>query len=326
MPVCLIAEPIHAVGVERLQAAGFTVRLASTPQLEDIESELADVDTIIVRSTLTAKAMDLAPRLSFIANHGTGTDGVDVDHANTLGIPVAVTPSTNTQSVAEHAIMLMLATSRHLVEAHAATQRGNAKFRFDVPFIALQGKALGIVGYGRVGRSVAQLASAFGMNVTFWAPLEEQAQAPGIKFSTSLESLFETSDFVTLHCPLLPETQYMINDESLEKFKHGATLINTSRGGLVEEHALAKALRSGRLRAAGLDVLEHEPMTTDSPLHDAVGLVLTPHSAGSTQDALYATAVQCADNIISAFSDVKPTHLKNDDVWINRRRLDGASI
>lgn len=323
MPVCLITQPIHPIGAERMRAAGIEVRHSTATSETERIAEVRDVDAVIVREGLSVAAIDAAPRLAVISNHGTGTDKIAVAHAHACGIPVVSTPAANVRAVAEHTMMLMLAVARGTVLADAATRRSDWQHRYNVPMHSLYGKTLGIVGFGRTGQIVAQMARAgFGMQVVVWSPRVDEAEvaAHGAARVDTLQALLAVSDVVSLHRPLRPDTQHTIDAAALAAIKPGAILVNTSRGGLVDEPALVDALRSGRLFGAGLDVYEREPLPISSPLATLPNVVLSPHQAGSTQEALADTASQCAAQIIDVLAGRQPGHMLDPLVWARRRQ------
>jgi len=322
MPICVIAQPIHPVGAALLQAAGIEVRQAASPQLACLRREIGSADAVIVRDGLPADLIDAAPRLVVIANHGSGTDKIAVTHAHAQGIPVVYTPDANVRAVAEHALTLMLAAAHQAVAADAATRRGNWRFKYERQMVSLYGKTLGIAGFGRTGRLVCEMATrGLGMSVLVWSPSAEPAQieAAGARPVATLEQLLAASDVLTLHRPLRSDTAHMLNATSLGQMKPGAIVINTSRGGLIDEAALADALRQGRLFGAGLDVFESEPLASDSALTALQNVVLTPHVAGSSQEALHATASQCAEQVIAVLAGRQPPHLLQPAMWASRR-------
>lgn len=323
-PVCLIAEPIHPVGEALLADAGLRVRHASQADLTHHPQALADVHAIIVRNALPAEAMDAAPRLAVIANHGTGTDAVDTRHALALGIPVVYTPTTNVRAVAEHALMLMLATARQAVLADAATRRGKSRAQFGRPLLSLFGKTLLVLGFGHTGQHVAGMAAGLGMRVIVWSPRTPPGviEATGASAMPDLDEALGQADVVSMHRPLRADTRHTLDARALATLKPGAIVINTSRGGLIDEQALAECLRSGHVFGAGLDVLEHEPMHEDSPLAGLSNVVLSPHVAGSTQEALHDTARACALQIIDVLAGRRPAHLVSPDGWERRRQRD----
>lgn len=321
-PVCVIAQPIHPIGAERLAAAGIEVRQAASPALDDLRAAIGEADAVIVRDRLPAELIDRAPRLAVIANHGTGTDKIDVAHAHAHGIPVVYTPDANVRAVAEHALMLMLAAAHQVVAADAATRQGDWGFKYRQPMLSLHGKTLGIVGFGRTGRLVCDMATrGLGMQALVWSPSAQPAQigAAGARQVGTLAELLQRADVVSLHRPLRNDTFHTLDAASLRHMKPTGIVVNTSRGGLIDETALADALRGGRLFAAGLDVFEHEPLPAGSALASLPNVVLTPHVAGSSQEALRATASQCAGQIIDVLAGRCPDHLVSPPVWPNRR-------
>lgn len=322
MPTCVIAQPVHPVGPQLLRAAGITVVEPAGPGLDALRQVIAGADAVLVRDQLPADLIDLAPRLSVIANHGTGTDKIAVAHADALGIPVVYTPDANVRSVAEHALMLMLVTARQAVQADAATRKGHWGFKYEQPMYSLYGKTLGVIGLGRTGRLLCEMAvPALGMQALVWSPSLPAGQAlpPGARRVDTLQELLREADVVSLHRPLRPDTRHTLDAATLACMKPGALVINTSRGGLIDEAALADALRDGRLAGAGLDVFETEPLPAGSRVAGLPNAVLTPHVAGSTQEALHATASQCAEQIIAVLAGRRPPHLVKPSVWERRR-------
>lgn len=322
MPVCLITQPIHPIGAERLRAAGFEVRPGQAGDEAACIREVACADAVIVREGLTAAVIDAAPRLAVICNHGTGTDKIAVAHAHELGIPVVSTPDANIGAVAEHTLMLMLAVARRAPLADAATRQSDWRYRYAAPMLSLHGKTLGVIGFGRTGRLVCDMARAgLGMRVLVWSPSAPtcEVEAHGATRVSALPELLAASDVVSLHRPLRTDTRHTLDANALRNMKPRAIVINTSRGGLIDEAALAAALQEGRLFGAGLDVFAQEPLGAASPLAGLDNVVLSPHLAGSTEEALHATALQCAEQIIDVFAGRQPKHLLDACVWLRRR-------
>lgn len=250
----------------------------------------AENATIVLtnKTPLTAETIAALPRLRFIGVLATGYNIVDVAAARQRGIPVANVPDYGTASVAQAVFALLLELTNH-VGHHAVAVRKNRwaespDFCFwDYPLVELAGRDFGIFGYGRIGRAVAVIARSFGMRIL--ATSRTPPPADGIATSVDRDTLFRTADIVSLHCPLTDDTRYMINAERLAMMKPGAYLLNTGRGPLVDETALAIALESGQLAGAGLDVLSTEPPRPDNPLLRAPNCIITPHIAWATVEA-----------------------------------------
>lgn len=320
--ICLIVQPIHPVGYELLGAAGFTPRLATASDMATVSREIRDVAAVFTRSAgLSAAAMDAAPNLRAIGSHGVGVNAIDVAHATKLGIPVFNTPDANRAAVAEHTLALMLAVARRIPGADSATRVGDFDFKYRTSLVDLAGKVLGIVGFGGIGSRVAAMAkAAFGMRVlvTSESADREKLRALGYEAAT-LDDLLRKSDIVSLHLPLLPQSLHLIGARELVLMKPSALLINTARGGLVDENALVAALASGVIAGAGLDVFESEHMPRSHPLLTAPNVVLTPHIAGSSQDALRRTAEQLVERLVAIFEG-RPTDVVNPSVLGRERR------
>ncbi len=265
------------------------------PDKEALAGELANADAIVVRSAtfVDAAMMDKAPKLRVIGRAGVGVDNVDLDAATKRGIVVMNTPGGNAVAVAEHTFALMLGLARFLTRADATTRAGKWEKK-SLQGSELRGKTLGIVGLGRVGVEVSRRALAFGMKVVAHDPYVAPSLAQQLNVTMMpLDDLFAQSDYITLHVGLSPQTQGMINTDSLRKMKKGVRLVNCARGELLNETAVHEALQSGQLGGAALDVYSSEPLK-DSPLSSLPNVILTPHIAGSTHEAQEAVGVQIA--------------------------------
>jgi D-3-phosphoglycerate dehydrogenase len=305
--------------LDLLHAVGHTVSYPAKVVLlteDDTLAELRGFDAVIAGSEpYTPRVLaELAPRLRVISRNGVGYDQIDVPAATRLGIPVTITPAGNHGAVAEHAFALMLAVARRIVTGAVDTKAGHWRRRH--AFIPLRGRLLGIVGLGRIGCSVATRAKGFGMRVLACDqfPNETFANECGIEL-VDLETLLKTSDFVTLHAPSTPETRDLINRRTLALMKPGSVLINTARGGLVDEAALHEALASGHLAGAGLDVLKLEPPPADHPLLALDNVIVTPHLAAFDTQAREDMATAAAQNIIDLLAGQWPAgSIVNPDV------------
>jgi D-3-phosphoglycerate dehydrogenase len=279
----VVADPISERGLELLRKPGWKV---ITPSRDDLHASLVAADALIVRSAtqVTSQILEAAPKLRVIGRAGIGVDNIDLDAATRRGVLVMNTPGGNSVSVAEHTLALLMAVARRIPQHSAAIHAGRWE-KSGTQGVELRGKTLGLVGLGRVGSEVARRALAMEMTVLAYDPYvsESVARDAGVELS-GLTELLARSDFVSLHAALSPATTKLINAETLAQFKHGAVLINAARGELVDEVALADALRSGKLSGAGLDVFAEEP-PKNSPLIGLPNAIFTPHIAGSTREA-----------------------------------------
>jgi D-3-phosphoglycerate dehydrogenase len=285
--VVVVADQIAAQGLALLDATEGMVVRSTVGYPERLPEQLRPARALIVRSEtrVTRELIEQAPELTVIARAGIGVDNIDVQAATERGVAVFNAPDGNTVSAAEHTIALMLALSRRVPWAAESMRVGEwDRKRFQGH--ELYGKTLGIVGLGRIGQRVMQLARAFDMTVVGYDPYlaEHQARALRVELD-ALDDLLRRADIVTLHVPLTDQTRWLINRERLRLMKPAAVLINTARGGLVDEAALAEALESGGIAGAALDVFDREPLAQDSPLRRAGPLVMTPHLAASTSEA-----------------------------------------
>jgi D-3-phosphoglycerate dehydrogenase len=257
---------------------------------ESLSEKVKDFDGLLFMQTarhykITRKIIESGDRLRFIQAAGVGYDQVDVDAATDHGVLVMNVPGATTVSVAEHAVALIMACAKNIVKSDK-TVRGGGWLTMDFG-IELQDKTLGVIGFGRIGREVARRMMAFGMTVLVYGPhvTEEDAKKEGCK-KVDLQTLLRESDVITIHSPLTKETRGLIGAAEFDMVKDSAILVNTARGAVVDEKALINALSRGRIKSAGLDVYEHEPIEKDNPLLALENVVLTPHNAVMNQDAI----------------------------------------
>ncbi|WP_456366638.1 hydroxyacid dehydrogenase [Thermococcus sp.] len=296
----LVAAPLHERAISVLREAGFDVVYEEYPDEKKLVELVKDVDAIIVRSKpkVTKRVIESAPKLKVIARAGVGLDNIDLDAAKERGIKVVNSPAASSRSVAELAIALIFNVARKIAFADRKMREG-VWAKKQCMGTELEGKTLGIVGFGRIGYQIAKIAKALGMNVLLYDPYpnEERAKEVGGKF-VDLETLLRESDVVTLHVPLVEATYHMINEERLKLMKKTAILINAARGAVVDTKALVKALAEGWIAGAGLDVYEEEPLPKDHPLTKFDNVVLTPHIGASTVEAQMRAGVQVAEQIV----------------------------
>ncbi len=291
----IVADKISPHGVQLLVDVGWEVK---QPSAVALAAELADADALIVRSAtrVTDELLGQAPRLRIVGRAGVGVDNIDLEAATHRGILVVNTPGSSATSVAEHTLALMLALARSVPQLNAAMHAGRWE-KSGAAGAELRGKTLGLVGLGRVGGEVARRAKALEMRVLAHDPYltAERAAEWGVQLMPLAEMLGQ-ADYVSLHTALSPATERLMNPLTLGQMKRGARLINTARGELVDEAALAEALRSGHLAGAGLDVFATEP-PGNSPLMALPNVIATPHVAGSTVEAQEEVGVQIAQQI-----------------------------
>lgn len=267
---------------------------------DNLLARIGDADAITVRDApLPTQVLQAAPRLKVISRHGVGYDNIPVDYCTARGLPITVVGDVNAISVAEQTMFLMLAAARGGIELDDAVRRGDFAARSRVVGIELRGRVLLIVGFGRVGREVAARAAAFGMTILAFDPYADRNAQSGVRFVDALSEGLAVADVVSLHVPLGRETRDLIGAGELAALPEGAMVINTARGGILDEAALIGALRSGRLRAAGLDTFSVEPLPAGHPLLAEIKVVLSPHSAALTEESLLAMGIATARNALA---------------------------
>jgi D-3-phosphoglycerate dehydrogenase len=286
------------------------IRLTDAKGGPELLAAVADADVVMARRDPFGRdAMEAAPKLRGIVTGGVGVEKVDVAAATELGIVVANSPG-NTVTVAESAILLMLALAKHMLSWIEAGKSGTEP-NSTMHGMELYGKTVGIVGFGRIGRWVAELARAFRMKVIAYDPYVQSSDLAEI---VSLEDLLRRSDFVTLHPVLTPETHHLINAERLALMKPTAYLINTSRGGVIDEPALIEALRQGKLAGAGLDVFEKEPPDLDNPLLAMPNVIGTPHGLSHAEESFRRQAEMAQESILALLDGRMPEYTVNKQV------------
>lgn len=295
---------------------------AMTPQ--EIIEKGKDCEGIITLLTdrWTGEMMDQFPNLKIISNYAVGFDNIDVEAATKRGVVVANTPSDEVnESVAEFTWALLLALSRRMTEAQEFAKKG--LYRGWEPEIFLghdmRGKTLGIIGLGRIGTRVAKRAQGYGMKVLYYERVrhEDREKELGVEYR-DLDQLLSESDYATIHVPLTDETRHMIGKDQLAKAKHGSYLINTARGGIVDEHALVEALRNGQLGGAALDVHEQEPQMNPE-LMQMENVILTPHIASASVEVREKMTQQAVDAVVRVLSGEIPENIVNKEVRLTNR-------
>lgn len=303
MPHILVAGAIHPEGMAVLEARpDITAEVIDQPTEADFMARLPEADALAIRTALLPPAAIAAsPRLKVVARHGVGYDNIPVDTLTERGIPLALVGNVNALAVAEHALFLMLACLKRAVDHDKAVREGDWAVRNRFEGGELAGRTLLILGFGRIGREVAARAAVFGCRILAFDPMidHEAISTAGAEPVEDWRAALAEADIVTLHLPKTPETTHMIGAETLAAMKPGAIVINTARGGLFDEGALARALTEGHIGGAGIDVFEDEPPAPDNPLLSAPRALLSPHSAGLTLECAIRMGVQTARNALA---------------------------
>ncbi len=318
----VVADPIHSFGLERLRAR---YRVLFLPDIQSEKAKIeaiADAEAMVVRLfEVRNPIFDQAPRLRLIAKHGSGVDNIDVPAATQRGVLVANTPGgSNATAVAEGAVTLMLAVLRRVRDMDRCVRENRFDERWRVSLHELWGRTVGIVGYGQIARHVARICGAgFNCKVICFDPFVGEAEmaTSNVTKVDDLRKLAAQSDVLTVHVPLSAKTRHIVGADVIKAMSPNAILVNTSRGGTVDEAALVDALRHNRIAGAGIDVFEQEPPPADNPLFALDNVVLSPHVAGVTDDGLKGMATNVADLIDTVFSGQRPKTLLNDSIWEN---------
>jgi D-3-phosphoglycerate dehydrogenase len=299
----LVSEELAEGGLNKLRAAGHEVDVQTGLSPEQLHSAIKGAHALIVRSATQVDdaLLAAADSLMVVGRAGVGLDNVDVESATRRGVMVANAPESNIVSAAEHTMAMLLAVARNVPQAHAALTQGRWE-RSKWEGVELFDKTLGVVGLGRIGKLVAQRAAAFGMRIVAFDPFvsEERARAMNIEL-LELDALVERADFITIHLPKNKDTVNLFNADMFKKAKSSLRIINVARGGIINEADLADAVKNGVIAGAALDVFDKEP-TTESPLFDVPGIVVTPHLGASTTEAQDRAGLDIADQITLALA------------------------
>ena len=314
----VIPEYIDPAGLELLRRETEVLFLPDLPGTK-LNDAVADAHGLGVRVTrVTAELMTAAPHLEVVAKHGVGYDNIDVAAATERGIVVVTTPKANSVSVSEHIVALMLGLANRVCAADSDLRLGRFKKREDYIGVELKGKTLGVVGIGRIGsETVTKCRLGFGMNVIAYDPYVplDKFDALGCRRSDNLERVVREADFLVLCVPLTAETSGMMGTRELALMKPGSYLVNTSRGGIVDEDSLYKTLVAGGIAGAGMDVFVNEPPAADHPLLSLHNFIATPHVAGATVEAMRRMATDMAEEILRVLRSERPLYPVNPEVY-----------
>lgn len=316
MKKVLLTEPIHEDGVKILEKVA-KVEIASSTDENFLTELVPSFNGILIRKAkITKKIIDNAENLEVIAKHGVGVDNIDISAATTKDVKVINAPESNSKAVIEHTILLILATAKNLVFLDNETRKGNFKIRNKVSSLEINGKTAGLIGLGNIGIKLSHKLKSLGLNIIGYDPYlsPKKVDKYEIKLVNKVEDLYLKSDIISLHLPLNDKTSNMINEESFSLMKNTAIFINTARGGIVNENDLYKALSSGEIQAAAVDVFANNPPDKNNPLFQLDNFTCTPHSAALTKESLINMAVESAEGVKDCFEGRRPDNLVNSEV------------
>lgn len=297
----LAIRSFHPAGLDRLLAhPELSVRVLNEDHHPDLAEAIAEAEIVTVRTCkLRRELLDKAPRLRLVVKHGVGIDTIDVQALTERGIPVAIAPTANARSVAEHTLALLFGLSKNLLVNDTATRAGDYGIRDSLNTCCVDEKNVLVCGYGRIGRAVAQLCHGVGMRVFVYDPfLQPDSTDPSVTVVPDLDEALPAMDYVCLHTPLTAATRNSFTMTRLRRMKPGSFLINCSRGGVVDEAALYEVLVSHHLAGAGLDVFEAEPPTSDIPLFALPNVIVSPHNAAMSREGAIRMAEETTANIL----------------------------
>lgn len=306
----LIPEAVAEEGIHYLKNLGYEVKQGRGGSHSLLMEDIRDCDAVMVRvAVINREIIESNPQLKVIAKHGAGYDNIDTMAAAERGIRVVYAPTANSHSVAEHTMALLLACAKKIPYMAGEYRKGNPQVRDRYPNTEIQGKCLGLIGLGRIGMSVAQMAiHGFGMTVIAYDPyLPMGRDLEGVRLVDDREKLLAQADYVSLHIPSTPENIKSIGIREFKLMKPTAILLNAARGTIVDEEALAEAVRMREIAGAGLDVSNPEPAPPDSPLFELDQIIMTPHCAGSTNEAMVRMVMDAAQGIHQVFTGIEPT-------------------
>jgi D-3-phosphoglycerate dehydrogenase / 2-oxoglutarate reductase len=321
----LLPQKIEPEAVRLLEQHGCVIIAAADPKIETVMPLMKDADGIILRTgiVMSAPLLASAGKLQIIARTGGGVDNVDLAAATQRGIIVTSNLGVNTISVVEHALALMLALSKRLRDLDRAVRQDNFQIRYQNLPGDLHGKTLGLIGFGRIGSELARVCrELFAMQIMAFDPYlpdSVKSKHNGKVSFVELADLLAGADVISIHVPLTDSTRNLLDLPRLKSMKPGAILINTSRGGIVDETALAQVLKADHLTGAGLDVFASEPVSMDHPLLKLDNVILTPHSAALTRECVVRMAVEAARCVLAVFSGRRPPNVANEAV-LNQAR------
>ena len=313
-----IAWPSLQPEAKVLTEIGAELVLSETGSEDELIRLAPDADAILTNLRKVPASVFLAgEKIQVISRYGIGVDNIDVPAATRLGIPVANVPEYCLDEVAEHSLAMLLALSRRICQFNQRLRLGNWDYAHIGPIFRVSGKTLGMIGFGKIARKLAEKAAALGLQSIAYDPMVQQDVFSSLHCrKVALDELLKSADFVSIHCPLTPETRGLIDETRLRLMKPAAYLINTSRGAVVDLPALVKALEQGWIAGAALDVFDPEPLPNDHPFFNLPNIITTPHMAFYSQESMVDLEVKAARNIVDIFSGKRPASIVNPEVLL----------
>lgn len=314
----LIPEDISQPGKKYLLEHGCEIKILDNSSVENICSHVADYDAILARNAHISKdVFECGKKLKVVARHGVGYDNVDLEAATEHHVQVCYTPMSNSKSVAEYTIAMILACARNILSMEQKTRNGEWKVRNEEPSVEVAGKTLGIIGYGRIGSLVAKKAElGLDMKVLVYRRQNHSDRLPDyVEECSNVDEVFKRADFVSIHTALNESTKNLVNTDRINMMKNTAFLINTSRGPVVDEDALINALRQKKIAGAGLDVFVEEPPCKDNELFKLDNVIVTPHNAALTREAMDRMGLDAARGIIEVLQGENVTWPVNQCIY-----------
>ncbi|MDA8442451.1 MAG: hydroxyacid dehydrogenase [Peptococcaceae bacterium] len=309
-----VSEPIHA---DAMKLLANEVEIVMGSNQDTLLQQAGDCDGILIRShKVPGDFLANAPKVKVVGKHGIGVDNIDVDAATARGILVVNAPESNIHSVAEHALGMILASAKNFLQGDAMLRSSGFKHRNAIVGTELKGKTIGIIGLGKIGLQLARKLQCLDVKIIAFDPYAKPqlAKELDIGLVSNIDLVFAESDFISLHVPLTNTTRGMVGKDDFVKMKKSAYLINVSRGEIVRENDLYEALKNKQIRGAALDVFEKEPPAPDNPLFMLDNVLLSPHNAALTEDALIAMATQSAQGILDCLNGKIPKYVVNPQV------------
>ncbi len=316
----LLPQPIEKEAHDYLLDNNFEVVVCSKCEHDEVAEKIADAEAVVLRTgiKITRDLMERGKKLKTISRTGAGVDNVDLDAATDAGVVVTSSLGANTTSVIEHALMFILSLSKNTIKIDSEVRKGNFRVRYQNLSSDVREKTLGLIGFGRIGSGLAKICrDSFAMKIVanddFLPPEAKKTFSDWVEF-TDIDTVLAKSDYISIHVPLTKETKNLLDYDRIKKMKKNAFLINTSRGGIINEKDLVKALKEGIIAGAGLDVFENEPIEMESELLKMESVILSPHTAALTVECTLRMAMEGVKRVVKFFNGEKPENVANTAV------------